>query len=155
MQGPRIVVVDADVYCQLFPQRRASRGRATAWRASLAGSTVVIAVQTRAEVLTGALGNWGWDRMRATREQLDRTAPAPIDNAVVDAAQLTADCQRVGYALHDKLQVADRWVASTAIAHNLPLLSGDAFFREAPGCDSSGGRAMRVFVAESERFRRP
>lgn len=76
----------------------------------------------------------GGQRLRQTREQLDRTATLPVDGAVVEAfAQLTADCRRLGHALHDKQHTADRWVAATAIAHDLPLLSGDGIFSRAPG----------------------
>jgi predicted nucleic acid-binding protein len=134
MPEPRVVVVDTDVFSRLFLRQRAQSSDAAKWRASLAGSTVVIAVQTRAEILAGAfISNWGERRLHETRQQLDRTATVPVDSEVVEAfARLTAACRREGHALQDKQHVADRWIAASAIAHDVPLLSGDGVFRWAP-----------------------
>lgn len=96
---------------------------------------MVIATQTRAEVLAGlAISNWGERRLHDARSQLDRTATIPVDDTVVSAyAALTAECRQHGHPLHQNLHAADRWVAATARAWNLPLLAGDGVYRGAPG----------------------
>lgn len=127
-------ILDTDVFSFLFVTRNAQDTRIAAWRTLLQGRRVLIAFQTRAEVLEGALERgWGPGRMQATRQTLDETPTIPSDNAVVDAyAELTAACRHAGHALHDRQHTADRWVAACAIASGIPLLSGDAIYRNAP-----------------------
>jgi predicted nucleic acid-binding protein len=53
---------------------------------------------------------------------------------VIDAfATLTAGCRGNGHALAQKVHTGDRWVAASATAHGLPLLSGDRIYRGVPG----------------------
>ncbi len=129
-----VVVLDTDVWSHLFARRDAGDGRVAAWRESLTGRTVAIAVQTRAEVLSGILQNGiGAQREARILTQLDRTPTIPVDEAVVRAyAELAATCKARGHALWDKIHTADRWVAASAIAIGAPLLSGDEIFEDAP-----------------------
>ncbi len=57
----------------------------------------------------------------------------PSDDEVIEAyAELTAVCRQTGHALQHKINTGDRWVASCAIAKDLPLLAGDAIYLNAP-----------------------
>lgn len=56
-----------------------------------------------------------------------------MDMEVLDAfVNLTVGCRAVGHALHAKDHTGDRWIAACAIAKDLPLLSGDAIYEDAP-----------------------
>jgi predicted nucleic acid-binding protein len=101
------------------------------------GRTVVVATQTRAEVLFGvAASNWGARRREQAVSILDRTATVPVTSAiVVRYADLGAECRRGGHALADKIHTGDRWVAATALALGVPLLAHDGIYRDAPGLE--------------------
>jgi len=133
--GARIVVIDTDVWSRLALPKARAHPLAAAWKSELLGATVVIAAQTRAEVLAGLLiRNWGGKRAAAARAVLDGTPTIPVDGSVIDAyAQLQADCRAMGHALHEKIHTADRWVAATALAHGWELLAGDGIYKQAPG----------------------
>lgn len=136
-------LLDTDAYSALFitPARLVEKQGhpVEAWRIALAGRRPVIAFQTRAEILGGALlARWGAQRLAQTREQLDMTPTIDEDADVVDAySQLMADANSIGHPLGDKRHhVGDRWVAACAIAKQLPLLTGNRrHFRGAPGLD--------------------
>lgn len=128
------VVVDTDVFGMLFVRRNAGPD-ARPYRAALRGRVSVIAFQTRAEILHGVLAaRWGSERRDAVQSLLDSSPTLWGGAGVVDAfARLTAESVASGHALHQKIHVGDRWIASTAIAHELPLLSRGGVFRDAPG----------------------
>lgn len=97
----QLVIVDTDVWSLLFARRGRKDVRISGWRALLLGSTVAIATQTRAEVLTGVL-----ERRLGEREsdmiisQLDRIATIPVSEDVVKAyAALSVATKAVGHAL--------------------------------------------------------
>jgi len=46
---------------------------------------------------------------------------------------LRFECERLGHALGQKLHEADRWIAATAIAGGLDLVSDDKVFVGTPG----------------------
>ncbi len=127
-------ILDTDVFSLVYVTRKAQDPRVAAWRVLLRERRVLIAFQTRAEVLEGALERgWGPRRMQATRQVLNETPTIPPDDTAIDAyAELTAACRRAGHALRDRRHTADRWVAACAIATGIPLLSGDAIYRNAP-----------------------
>jgi predicted nucleic acid-binding protein len=57
----------------------------------------------------------------------------PADDEVIQTfAQLTARCRQDGHPLQQKIHTGDRWVASCAVAKGLPLLAGDAVYRDTP-----------------------
>ena len=134
MPDQRWVVLDTDVWSILY-SRHSRDVRVERWREVLKGCVIVIATQSRAEVMTGMLqGQWGEARAASVQEQLDRTATVPVDESVVQAfATLTAECRAQGHALWDKKHTGDRWVAATAIAIDAPLLAGDGIYENAPG----------------------
>lgn len=129
------MLVDTDVWSHLFVPGRRPPDVMADLRRQLLGVQVVIATQTRAEVLGGlASSDWGDRRRQDVRDQLDRTATAPVGEQVVQAyADLVAACKRAGHALQHKAHTADRWVAATAVAWNLSLLSRDRIYQDAPG----------------------
>ncbi len=135
MPGEQRVLLDTDVWTQLYLRARKGEGRVPRWREQLLGVSVAISGQTRAEALAGLLlSNWGGNKLQDSRWQLDRTATIPLDEAVIQKyAELKSECQKIGHALGQKVHAADRWIAATAAAHGLPLLSGDGLFAGVPG----------------------
>ncbi len=101
------------------------------------GRGVVIATQTKAEVLAGlAIKDVGARRRESILSQLASTNQVPVtEDVVVAYADLTADCKRAGHALYAKQHTGDRWVAATAIAIGVPLLAGDGIYAGAPGLE--------------------
>lgn len=132
----RRVVLDTDVFSLLYVRTKVDiDDRLRAWRADLAGATVVIATQTRAEILFGAaLVGWGAARMQRVNRLLDATPTAPVTEEVVQAyIELRVACQRAGHALAAKIHGGDLWIAATAIAIDAALLSVDRIYDDAPG----------------------
>lgn len=127
------MILDTDVWSALYAHKRPDP-RANEWRDLLRGRSVVIATQSRAEVLSGLRQTkLGPTRDTAIRGQLDRTPTVPVDEVVVVAyAALTADCRAAGHALWGKVHTGDRWIAATAIAIGAPLLAGDGIYDGAP-----------------------
>lgn len=126
-----IVVLDTDVYSLLYitPPRSASQHvwPIDRWKSSLTGCRVLIAFQTRAEILAGARsGGWGARRVADAMTRLDATPTIDADRDVVDAyAELSAAARQTGHPLGAKEQIGDRWVAACAIAKDVPLLTGN------------------------------
>lgn len=129
------VVLDTDVWSHLFGRRGRAGERVSLWRQTLIGHHVVIAVQTRAEVISGMrAAGWGASRTATVMVQLNATSTIPVDETVIEAyAALYAAALSVGHGIAAKDHVGDRWIAASAIAQGLPLLSGDRLFRGAPG----------------------
>ena len=140
MSANKAALLDTDAYSALFitpAQVVEKQGHPVdAWRIALTGYRPVIAFQTRAEVLGGALlARWGENRLDQTREQLDATPTVDEDGGVVDAyCRLLVEAKDIGHPLGDKAHhVGDHWIAACAIAKRLPLLTGNAkHFRGAP-----------------------
>ena len=105
------------------------------WKTDLAGKTIAIAAQTRAEVLYGArIANWGGERYTRLAEQLGRTATIPVNEDVIQAyVNFRAKCRAAGHPLQQKVHTGDLWVAATAIAIDASLLAVDGIYRGAPG----------------------
>lgn len=127
-------IVDTDVFSLVYVNRRVSDLRVERWREHLTGRRVLIAFQTRAEVLAGARsGGWGERRMEELHGVLNQMPTIYADDEVVEAyAQLVAECRRTGHALHAREHTGDRWIAACAIAKNLELVAGDGIYRDAP-----------------------
>lgn len=132
-----VVVLDTDVYSQLYVRQGTTTPTKQTYRDLLVGRSVAIAVQTRAELLIWPeLRRWSADRAGRLRDQLDNTPTVPVDDLVVEAfVRITVDCRRSGHALGQKEHAADRWVAATAIAIHRPLLASDGIYRQAPGLE--------------------
>ena len=96
----------------------------------LAGREVVISFQTREEALFGAyLAGWGERRVIDLKQQMQQYRVHWPDAELVDrCARLRADRRATGRAL----QVADAWVAATALYLECPLASHDGDFDDIP-----------------------
>lgn len=65
-----------------------------------------------------------------TYELARRFDPLPIDEAVSDAwAELVAELKAAGRGM----PINDSWIAATAIAHEVPLVTQDTDFENTPG----------------------
>ncbi|MGX9347773.1 PIN domain-containing protein [Microbacterium sp. KNMS] len=134
-------MLDTDVFSALYitPSRIVAKQAhpVERWRTALTGRRPLIAFQTRAEVLSGALlVGWGEARLGMVRRELDATPTVDIDRDVVESyAELLSAAKRMGHPLGDKSRhVGDRWIAACAIAKELPLLTGNRkHFAGAPG----------------------
>lgn len=133
------VLLDTDAFSALYVSAEATARKQgfplDAWRGALAGRRIVISFQTRAEVLAGVRAA-GWDRRKvaAVHGELDRTPTVQLDQEVFDAfVDLTVASRAAGKAIGQKIHSADRWIAASAIAKQLPLLTRDSTFANAPG----------------------
>jgi predicted nucleic acid-binding protein len=131
------VLLDTDVYSQLYVRQGATAATKQAFKDTLVGRSPAIAVQSRAELLIWPqLRGWSADRAQHLRDQLNNTPTVPVDDLVIDAfVRITVDCRRSGHALGQKEHVADRWVAATAIAIRRPLLAVDSIYLATPGLE--------------------
>jgi predicted nucleic acid-binding protein len=59
----------------------------------------------------------------------------PDNDLVTVCATLRETCRRNGHGLSDKIHDSDRWIASTAIRHKIPLTSDDQIFKDVPGLE--------------------
>ena len=138
MAGEQVVLLDTNAYSALYvtPDETARKQGypLEEWRGALRGHRVLIAFQTRAELLIGARSaKWGEPRMKALKERLDATPTVQLDEDVFEAyVTLTVDARGQGVGIGQRPHSADRWIAACAIAKSLPLLSKDAIFADAP-----------------------
>jgi predicted nucleic acid-binding protein len=132
-----VVVLDTDVYSQLYVRQGTTAAAKQAFKDVLVGRSVAIAVQTRAELLIWPeLRGWSAARAGRLRDQLDNTPTVPLNDLVLEAfVRITVDCRRSGHALGQKEHVGDRWVAATATAISRPLLAVDGIYLDAPGIE--------------------
>ncbi len=132
-----VVVLDTDVYSQLYVRQGATAAAKQVFKDALVGRSIAIAVQTRAELLIWPeVRGWSADRAGRLRDQLDNTPTVPVNDLVLEAfVRITVGCRRTGHALGQKEHVADRWVAATAIAISRPLLAVDGIYLDAPGLE--------------------
>ena len=134
-----IVVLDTNVFSLLRTMEITQAVRRLPevrdWLKTLIGRQFVISFQTRAEVLQGAYAaKWGKARLAALHRVLDATRTIPADEVVIDtAARLFAEAKAAGHPLHDKIHTADRWIAASAMAYDLPLFTTDHVFTDTPG----------------------
>lgn len=128
------MLLDTDVWSLIYARSGRGDPRVERWKILLQGRSVVIATQTRAEVLTGlAITDVGTARRARIIAQLDSTTTVPVTPDVVVAyADLGADSRRAGHALGQKVHTGDRWIAATAIAIGVPILAGDGIYAHAP-----------------------
>ena len=92
----------------------------------LAGREVVISFQTREEALFGAyLADWGERRVNDLKQQMDQYEMHWPDDELVD---LCARLRQQRQAAGRRLEVADAWVAATALYLECPLASHDGDF---------------------------
>jgi predicted nucleic acid-binding protein len=94
---------------------------------------LTVSVITIGELRAGVLLAWDIsDRARrlSTLEQALALDPVPVDGQVADAwARLRVSLLDVGR----RMRVNDAWIAATALALNVPLVTQDADFAAVPG----------------------
>ncbi len=117
--------------------------QAARFRALVGESPIVISFVTVTELRYGALrAGWGDLRRRALERDLGHLLVVqPDDDLTRVCAELRARCESVGHALGQKNHEADRWIASTAIALDVDLVSDDRVFQ---GVDGLSVRASRA-----------
>lgn len=107
----------------------------TRYARHLVGTEPAVAAQTVAELRFGGLAaGWGPKRMAQIEDLVHRAAVIAVDDRVIwTHARLRSACRRAGHALHDNAHSGDLWIAASALAHNLPLVSDDRLFLGVPG----------------------
>lgn len=138
-RGPA-VVVDTDVYSRVVLP---GRGRAAAhparadWQEVLMGHRLLIAVQTRVELLSMPLlskNPWSETRVMELDDHIAGLSVLQVtDEVQTTFVTLTGSLRAGGHALGDKIHTGDRWIAATALAHGLPIASMDGIFAGIPG----------------------
>lgn len=98
-------------------------------------SDVVVAFATVTELRFGAIkAQWGDLRLRALDRDLSGFIVAQPDDALMRrCAELRLACELRGHPLAQKVHDADRWIAATAVAGELDLVSDDKVFLDTPG----------------------
>ncbi len=96
---------------------------------------VVVSFVTVAELRFGAI-NAGWGELR--QRLLERriravTVITPDDRMMTGCAEFRLLCERNGHALAQKVNEADRWIATSALYLGVDLISDDKVFEQAPG----------------------
>ncbi|MGP3911281.1 type II toxin-antitoxin system VapC family toxin [Nonomuraea sp. 10N515B] len=94
-----------------------------------------VSVVTLSELRLGVLQARDPDtsaRRLSTYQLAGRFEPIAIDEAVSDAWALLVSRLR---AAGQKAPINDSWIAATAIAHNVPVVTQDADYDEMPGVD--------------------
>lgn len=115
-----IVVVNTDVVSFIFK----GDTRAGLYRPHLDGRLAVIAAQTRAELELWTLErNWGARRRDLLHDYLQNFVLAPPDEALcLRWAEVVDKARRAGRPV----STADAWVAATALAYGVPLVTHNA-----------------------------
>lgn len=139
--GPA-VVVDTDVYSRVVLPgrgRSAAHPDKAAWQEVLLGYRLLIAVQTRVELMVmPLLSKNPWSEKR--RIELETHVNGLTVLQVTEVVQarfiaLSGGLRKAGYALGNKVHTGDRWIAATAMAHGLPLVSMDGIYRDVSGLE--------------------
>ncbi len=129
--GPELVVLDTSVVSILYDE--GDDERFAAYQERLAGRRGLISFQTLEELLFGLHSSgWGEARMLRFREHIDKYEVVwlkPESKLVEIAARLRSDLKGMGRTL----DVADAWIAATALMRECPLASDDRDFVGIPG----------------------
>ena len=131
LSGHPFVILDTDAWTWLHA-RELSPEKAAATKA-LRGRRFALSMISVGEIRKGALA-LGAKRQALLLANLDATPVYPIDQTVaVSYAHLWHEARQTGHAIHAKGHAADCWIAATAIALGVRLLTGDGLYRGAPG----------------------
>ena len=134
MTPPAPVVADTMVVSALVNARR-NPDAAAQYRSVIDGRPVVVSFVTVTEMRFGAINaGWGEIRRRSLERALARLVVVqPDDDLMLRCAELRATCWAGGHALGQKVHESDRWIAATAIALGVSLISDDAVFENVTG----------------------
>ena len=129
--GSEVVVLDTSVVSILFNE--ADDERYAAYQERLAGRRGLISFQTLEELLFGMhTSGWGEARKRRLRRHILRYEVVwlePESKLAAISARLRSDLKLMGRTL----DVADAWIAATALLRQCPLASYDRDFLGIPG----------------------
>lgn len=101
----------------------------------MAGHQIFLAAVTVSELRYGALvAGWGEARRDRLEQSIRATTVIPVsDRFLSTLAELRFACRRAGHPLHDRAHANDLWVAASARHIDVPLLTADNVFSDAPG----------------------
>lgn len=111
---------------------------AARYRSAIDSRPVVVSFVTVTEMRFGAIkAGWGEIRRRSLERVLARLVVVqPDDDLMLKCAELRANLLGAqGHALGQKVHESDRWIAATAIALGVGLISGDTVFENVPGLE--------------------
>lgn len=117
MPDSSLVLVDTDVFSFIF------RGdpHAERYRPHVEGNLAALSFQTVAELFQGALqAGWGERRRNQLREEIQRYAVIPFNMEMVEH---WARLRSSGRAAGREVDVADAWVAATALWAQCPIVT--------------------------------
>jgi predicted nucleic acid-binding protein len=94
-------------------------------RTLVEGRLPLLSFVTVGELLRGALlARWGETKSKQLQARIGAATVLPYDEAIIkDYAQITAEAVRTGHPLGQPIHSNDAWIAATAIAHRIPLLT--------------------------------
>jgi predicted nucleic acid-binding protein len=123
-----MIAVDADVFSYIF------RGREPAdrYEALMAGEPRALSFQTVAELLSGAYARgWGTRSLGELRTEIGRYA---VLHSTTDVIERFALVRAHGVRTGQPIATADCWIAATALAHDVPLVTNNIRdFENIPG----------------------
>jgi tRNA(fMet)-specific endonuclease VapC len=122
------VVIDTNVVSWLLDPRPLPQAEHA--RQVIARRLRVVSFVTIAELRYGALkADWNDLRRRRLERSLADLAVIQSTEPLIERyARLRHDAERAGHPLGQKIHEADGWIATTALALHLPLVSGDGVF---------------------------
>ena len=124
-----MIVVDTNVISYLL----AKVNRYEFYRARILSDQAVISFQTWEELWHGAYyGNWGARRRSELTQHLENYE---IIWPSIDLAEICAQLRAERRAAGRELQVADAWIAATAILLGCPLATNDQDFDGIPNLE--------------------
>ena len=109
---------------------RTVSARRSRWAHALGGSAWILPFAVVAEMRFGArVAAWGSRRTAALERLIANTQVSPpLPEVIAAYVDLRTWCVRNGHGLGAKDHEADRWVAATALAGDLPLATDDGIF---------------------------
>lgn len=124
------VLLDTDAFSFLHK----AGPRAQEFRPKIEGRLPLLSFVSVGELLRGALQNgWGEQRRTQLQARIDAMTVIPFDEIVISLyAETTAWAVAHGHPLGHAEQSNDAWIAATARAHGVPLLTGNR--RHFDGC---------------------
>ena len=129
-----MAVLDTMAFSAVFHESRRP-DVASPYRATIEGRAIVLSFASVTELRYGALkGGWGDLRLRALERDLASLVVVQPDERLMGmCAELRDRCERAGHPLGQKIHEADRWIATTALRLDVPLVSTDRVFQEVRG----------------------
>ena len=108
---------------------------AATYRSLVGGRSVVVSFVTITEMRFGAIkAAWSEVRRRGLERALSQLVVVqPDDDLMRICAELRANCMAVAHPLGQKVHEADRWIAATAMALGVELVSSDTVFNGISG----------------------